>query len=158
MQRQIIGVIGESFPSEEGKKLAYEVGVEIAKAGAILICGGLGGVMEEACRGAKSQQGLTIGILPTTDKTTANPYIDIPIVTGLSEARNIIIVRSANAVIAIEGSYGTLSEIAFCLKLNVPLIGLRTWHLQRNNHEIPPIKYAQSAKEAVNIAIKMSKC
>jgi hypothetical protein len=156
MQRQIIGVIGESFPSQEGKKLAFEVGVEIAKTGAILICGGLGGVMEEACRGAKSQQGLTIGILPTTDKATANPYIDIPIVTGLSEARNIIIVRSANAVIAIEGSYGTLSEIAFCLKLNVPLIGLRTWQLQRQDHEIPPIRYVQTAKEAVAIAIKIS--
>lgn len=149
-----IGVIGESYPSEEGKKLAFEVGVEIAKAKAILICGGLGGVMEEAARGAKSQGGLTIGILPGTDRTTANPYIDIPIVTGLGEARNIIIVRSSQVIIAIEGSYGTLSEIAFCLKLNVPLIGLRTWMLQRENHEVPPIIYAQTAKEAVTIAVK----
>lgn len=153
MQKQIIGVIGESCPSEEGKKLAFEVGVEIAKAKAILICGGLSGVMEEAARGAKSQGGLTIGILPGIDRASANPYIDIPIVTGLDQARNIIIVRSSQAIIAIEGSYGTLSEIAFCLKLNIPLIGLRTWKLQRENHEIPPISYVQTAKEAVTIAI-----
>jgi len=149
----LIGVIGESSPSPEGKKLAFEVGVEIAKTKAILICGGLGGVMEEACKGAKSYGGMTIGILPGTDKTSANPYVDIPIVTGLGEARNIIIVRSSQAVIAIEGSYGTLSEIAFCLKLNVPLIGLHTWKLERQNHETPPLIYAQTAKEAVRIAI-----
>ncbi len=157
MQKQIIGVIGESCPSEEGKKLAFEVGVEIAKAKATLICGGLSGVMEETCRGAKSQGGLTIGILPGAERASANPYIDIPIITGLDQARNIIIVRSSQAIIAIEGSYGTLSEIAFCLKLNVPLIGLRTWKLQRENHEIPPIRYAQTAKEAVTIAIKLIK-
>ncbi|MDI6735387.1 MAG: TIGR00725 family protein [bacterium] len=152
-----IGVIGESQPSLEGKKLAFEVGVEIAKAKAILICGGLSGVMEEASRGAKSQGGLTVGILPGTDKATANPYIDIPIVTGLDQARNIIIIRSSQAVIAIEGSYGTLSEMAFCLKLGVPLIGLKTWKLNRENHEIPPIIYAQTAKEAVEIAISKGK-
>ncbi|MEW6620193.1 MAG: TIGR00725 family protein [bacterium] len=151
-----IGVIGESYPSDEGKKLAFEVGEEIAKAGAILICGGLGGIMESACCGAKSQGGLTIGILPGTAKTSANPYIDIPIVTGLDQARNIIIVRSCEAIIAIEGSYGTLSEMAFCLKLNVPLIGLRTWHLERQNHEKPPIIYAQTAKEAVGLGIKFA--
>ncbi|MEW6607644.1 MAG: TIGR00725 family protein [bacterium] len=151
-----IGVIGESYPSDEGKKLAFEVGEEIAKAGAILICGGLGGIMESACCGAKSQGGLTIGILPGTAKTSANPYIDIPIVTGLDQARNIIIVRSCEAIIAIEGSYGTLSEMAFCLKLNVPLIGLRTWHLERRNHEKPPIIYAQTAKEAVGLGIKFA--
>jgi len=153
----LIGVIGESSPSLEGKKLAFEVGVEIAKARAILICGGLGGVMEEVCKGAKSNGGITIGVLPGTDKTSANPYVDIPIVTGLGEARNIIIVRSSQAVIAVEGSYGTLSEIAFCLKLNVPLIGLRTWKLERQNHEIPPLIYVQTAKEAVSKAIKMIK-
>ncbi|MEW6095829.1 MAG: TIGR00725 family protein [bacterium] len=152
---QIIGVIGESYPSQEGKRLAFEVGVEIAKAKAILICGGLSGVMEEAARGAKSQGGLTIGILPGTNRTSANPYIDIPIVTGLDQARNIIIVRSCHAIIAIEGSYGTLSEIAFCLKLNVPLIGLHTWTLQRKNHEIPPIIKVETAQEAVNKAIKL---
>jgi len=150
-----IGVIGESHPSEEGKKLAFEVGVEIAKANAILICGGLSGIMEEACRGAKSKGGLTVGILPGIDINSANPYIDIPIVTGLDQARNIIIVRSCHAIIAIEGSYGTLSEIAFCLKLNVPLIGLRTWTLQRQNHPTPPIIYAHTAKEAVAKAIKI---
>ncbi|MFH1561839.1 MAG: hypothetical protein ABIF11_00260 [Nitrospirota bacterium] len=99
----------------------------------------------------------TIGILPGFDKANANSYIDIPIVTGLDHARNIIIVRSSQAVIAIEGSYGTLSEIAFCLKLGVPLIGLRTWKLMRENHEIPPIVYAQTAKEAVEIAVSEGK-
>ena len=110
--KKFIAVIGAEHPSQEEARLAEEVGRELARRGAILICGGLGGVMEAACKGASSEGGVTIGILPGDNPKTANPYVQIPIVTGIGYARNIIVVRTARAVIAIDGSYGTLSEIA----------------------------------------------
>lgn len=149
-----IGVIGASTCNSEIENLAFQVGREIAKAGAILICGGLGGVMEAACRGAKEAGGLTIGILPGISKEDANPFVDVKIVTGLSHARNIIVVRSADAVIAISGSYGTLSEIAHALNLEIPVIGLDTWELKREGHEEPPIIRAKTPSEAVRKAFE----
>jgi uncharacterized protein (TIGR00725 family) len=134
--------------------LAEQVGAEIAGAGAILICGGLGGVMEAAARGAKRAGGLTVGITPGTDARETNPYIDVPVVTGLGEARNVLIVRSCDAVIAIAGSYGTLSEIAFALKLGVSVIGLGTWQLHAPDGSQPSIIAARSATEAVERALK----
>ncbi len=126
---KIIGVIGQGRDcSPELLKNAEQVGYLIAKQNAILICGGLGGVMEAACRGAKKGGGVTIGVLPTNHKIDANEFVDIPIVTGFGEARNIIIVRSADAVIAVGGKYGTLSEIAFALAFGKPIVGLNTWH------------------------------
>lgn len=120
-------------------KKAEDVGWHIAKQGALLICGGLGGVMEAASRGAKNGGGKTIGVLPGTDKNTANEYIDIPIVTGMGEARNIIIVRTADALIAVGGRFGTLSEIAFGLAFEKPIVGLDTWKYFENmiDCEIP---------------------
>lgn len=147
----IIGVIGGSACSHEIKKLAFEVGCEIARKGALLICGGLFGVMENACKGAKSENGTTIGVLPGTSRYDANPYVDIPIVTGIGVARNIIIVRSSEAIIAIDGKYGTLSELAFAFSLNIPVIGLKTWDIEA------PIKHVHTPKEAVALAIKLSK-
>ena len=146
----IIGVIGTSEASNEEYKTAEEVGREIARRKGILICGGLGGVMEASCRGAKSEGGLTIGIIPGSSKKEANPYVDIPIVTGISEARNIIVVRSSNAIIAIGGSFGTLSEIAFALKLDIPVIGINTWEVSTN------IKKATTPKEAVDLAFSLA--
>lgn len=125
--QKIIGVIGGGRCAPEIERLAEEVGSEIAKRDAMLICGGLGGVMQAACRGAKQENGTTIGVLPGASKADANPFVDIPIATGISEARNIIIVRSSDAVIAIDGQYGTLSEISFCLIFGVPVVGLQTW-------------------------------
>lgn len=148
-----IAVIGGSNPSKQGKRWAFEVGYEIAKRQAILVCGGLGGIMEEACRGAKSAAGITVGILPGNRFKEANPYIDIPIVTGMGYARNVLVVKSSQAVIAIEGSYGTLSEIAYALNFGLPVIGLETWRIQRQDHEQPPIYYTQNAIEAVEKAI-----
>jgi len=125
---KIVGVIGQGRDcSAELLKAAEEVGYHIAQRGAILICGGLGGVMEAACRGAKKGGGMTIGVLPTADKLAANEFVDIPIVTGIGEARNSIIVRTADALIAIGGKYGTLSEIAFALAFGKPIVGLHTW-------------------------------
>jgi uncharacterized protein (TIGR00725 family) len=117
----------------------------IAQRQAVLITGGMGGVMNAASKGAKNAGGLVIGILPTANKESANPYIDIPIVTNMSEARNMIIARTCDAAIAIDGKYGTLSEIAYCLMFDVPVIGLDTWDLDA------PIRKANSAKEAVEM-------
>jgi uncharacterized protein (TIGR00725 family) len=132
--------------------LAEEVGAEIARCGGVLVCGGLGGVMEAAARGAKRTGGLTIGILPTAEAGAANRFIDVPIVTGMGEARNVIIVRTAQAVIAIGGAYGTLSEIALALRNNVPVIGLDTWELKAPGGMPLPIRRASSAQEAVRMA------
>ena len=122
-----IAVIGAGVCSPDVADLAEETGRLVAQRGGIIICGGLGGVMEAAARGARSAGGLTVGILPGTDAGHANRHIQIPIVTGMGEARNILVVRSADAVIALTGKAGTLSEIAFCLKLDIPLVGLGTW-------------------------------
>jgi hypothetical protein len=127
----IIGVIGGGTCTDTIYKLAEEVGRLIAERGAILICGGLAGVMEAACKGAKRAGGTTIGVLPGTDKRDANPYVDIPIVTAMSIARNNIIVRTADGLIAIDGEYGTLSEIAIALNLHKPVIALKSWSLQK---------------------------
>jgi uncharacterized protein (TIGR00725 family) len=149
-----IGVLGPSQADPETLAIAERVGSEIAGRGAILICGGLGGVMEAAARGAKRAGGLTIGITPGTNAREANEHIDVPVVTGLGEARNVLVVRSSNAVIAIAGSYGTLSEIAFALKLGVPVVGLHTWQLRAPDGGVPPIIVAESATEAVEKALK----
>jgi len=132
------------------KILPKKLGHLLLKKGGILICGGLSGVMEAASRGAKRSNGTTIGVLPGNLKNDANPYIDIPIVTGLADARNIIIVRSSDAVIAINGKYGTLSEISFCLAYNVPVIGLKTWNVD------PAIIQASNANDAVNKAFDLA--
>ncbi|MEA1872503.1 MAG: TIGR00725 family protein [Chloroflexota bacterium] len=153
----IISVIGASSCSPEEAKLAESVGELLAQQGAIVVCGGLGGVMEAVCRGAKSKGGLTIGILPGQDASMANPWVDIPVVTGLGEARNVVVVKSAQAVIAIGGGYGTLSEIAHALKSSIPVIGLNTWSLSRNGREDDSIIRVQSAAEAVDKAISLTK-
>ena len=124
-----IGVLGASSCGPEIEQAAYEVGKEIARQGAILLCGGLGGVMEAAARGAKDAGGLTVGILPGASASEANPSIDLRIVTDMGHARNVVLVRSADAVIAVSGGYGTLSEIAIARKIGVPCIGLHTWDL-----------------------------
>jgi uncharacterized protein (TIGR00725 family) len=130
MRKALVAVIGGNDCSPEVEKLAYETGREIAKAGYILVCGGLGGVMEAASQGAKKAGGLTIGILPGKNKRDANPFIDIPIVTSMSHARNAIIVRTADAVIAVGGKYGTLSEIALAKAIDRPVFGLKTWDIE----------------------------
>ena len=153
----IISVIGASSCSLGEAELAQSVGELLAQRGAIVVCGGLGGVMEAVCRGAKSKGGLTIGILPGQDSSMANPWVDIPVVTGIGEARNVAVVKSAQAVIAIGGSYGTLSEIAYALKSGIPVIGLNTWSLSRNGREDDSIIKVQSATEAVDKAISLAK-
>lgn len=149
MIKKIIAVIGGAETTQKNLNIAEEVGSLIAKNGAMLITGGLGGVMGAASRGAKQAGGLVIGILPGTDKRTANEYVDIAIVTGMNQARNIIIARTCDCAIAINGRYGTLSEIAYCLMFNVPVIGINTWNIEA------PIIRVKSAKEAVVKAFKL---
>ncbi len=146
-RKPMIAVIGQGRNcAPKLVSLAEEVGRLIAKGGALLLCGGLGGIMEAVCRGAKECDGTTIGILPTESPDDANPFVDIPIATGMGEARNVIICRSADVVIAIGGFYGTLSEIAYSLAFDKPIIGLLTWKID------PSIVHVNSAEEAVERA------
>ena len=151
-----IAVVGASRCSAQIAALAEAVGRELARRGAVLVCGGLGGVMEAACRGAKAAGGLTVGILPGTSRRDANPYVDVPVVTGMGEARNVLVVQSAQAVIAISGEYGTLSEIAHALKLGIPVVGLRTWQLAKESQERLAIVRVETAQEAVEKALALA--
>ena len=149
-----IGVLGPGTCTREEHKLGYAVGAEIAKCGAVLVCGGLGGVMAAAAEGARNCDGLTVGILPDETDAKANPHIDISIPTGLGPFRNMLVVRACDAVIAIRGGYGTLSEIAFALRLGVPVIGLNTWAASRDGKLDPGIHVAQDAVSAVRAAFE----
>jgi len=155
-----ISVIGGSQvkTGSEIYDMAYQVGKNIAKKSAILVCGGLSGVMEAACKGAKEEGGLTIGILPATEASTANRWVDIKIPTGLGYARNALVVLSADAVIAIDGADGTLSEIGYALTFKKPLIGLNTWEIKPYRKMCTPqIITASSPQEAVDLAINRVK-
>ena len=149
----IISVIGEGDTSPEVTPLAEQVGKELADRGITLLCGGGGGVMEAACRGAKTSGGITIGILPGSNPNEANAWIDIPVCTGLGNGRNVIVVKSGSAVIAIGGKYGTLSEIGHALSLNIPVIGLGTWAISKNRMLDPSINVADNATDAVDKAV-----
>jgi len=149
----IISVIGEGAPPADIAALAEEVGAELGRRDITLVCGGGRGVMEAACRGAKSTGGTTVGILHESDPTTANPWVDIPIPTGMGQARNVIVVRSGSAVIAVGGRYGTLSEIGHALKAGIPVVGLDTWQLSKDDTTDPSIIIATGAIDAVEKAI-----
>jgi len=125
-----ISVVGGHKKTKRAYKVAEELGELIAQEGWILICGGGSGIMEAACKGAKKRKGLTIGILPSADGKEANNYLDVKIATGLGYARNLLVVRSADIVVAIDGEYGTLSEIAFALCEGKKVIGLNTWDIK----------------------------
>jgi uncharacterized protein (TIGR00725 family) len=122
-----IGVVGPGEASEAELASAEEVGAGLASLGAVVVTGGLGGVMEAACRGARSRRGRTLGILPGEDREAANGWVEIVVATGLGELRNGLIVRACDALVAVGGGHGTLSEVALALKLGRPVIGLGTW-------------------------------
>ncbi len=144
-----IGIIGAGLCDDETYELARQTGALVTERGGVVLCGGLGGVMEAACRGAVEAGGLTIGILPGSKASDANPYVKIPIVTGLSHARNVVLVRSCQALISISGSHGTLSEIALALKMWKPVIGLNTWE------NLSDVHYVKSPGEAVEKAFEL---
>lgn len=151
--KTLIAVIGGETPPPDALPVAEEVGRRIAEAGAAVVCGGLGGVMEAVCRGAHRAGGLTIGILPTGRRSDANPDIDIAIPTGLGVARNVLVVMAGHAVIAIDGSFGTLTEIAHTLELRKPVFALGSWDL--GSAQIDRARYVpvQSPEEAVRRAL-----
>jgi len=144
-----IGIIGAGLCDPGFSILAEEVGRRVAERKAILYCGGLGGIMEAAAKGAARAGGITVGILPGVKATDANPYIRIPVTTGMGHARNVILVRSCEVLIAISGSYGTLSEIAIALKMWKPVVGLKTWS------DLVDVHYVNSAEEAVEKAFSL---
>jgi uncharacterized protein (TIGR00725 family) len=149
--RAVIAVIGGRKVEKSLLKEAEEIGRLLAERGSIVVCGGLSGVMEAASKGAKSAGGLTVGILPQDHKRDANAYIDVPIVTGLGIGRNVIIARTADALIAVGGEYGTLSEIAFGLQMNRPVVGIKTW-------DIRGVIPAEDAKAAVAKVFEFLEC
>ncbi|MEE9367490.1 MAG: TIGR00725 family protein [Pontiella sp.] len=151
-----IGVLGSNTTTTEQYQLGIKVGHCIAEAGAILFCGGLGGMMQAAAEGAKSRGGQTVGILPGSEKSNSNEFIDIAIPTDLGAYRNTLLVRSCDVVIAIHGAYGTLSEIAFALRLGIPVVGLNTREVHRNGKVDLGIHVAITAEEAVELAIKLA--
>jgi uncharacterized protein (TIGR00725 family) len=153
---RVIGVIGESsFSDPEHEALAEDVGRRIAAAGAVLICGGSTGVMEAACRGARRAGGLTVGILPGIERAEANPFVTIAVATGMGQARNTLIVLSADVLIAIGGGYGTLAEIALAFRHGKAVIGLRTWAASHGDRQAP-ITVVRSSEEAVREAMRIA--
>ncbi|MBI4302698.1 MAG: TIGR00725 family protein [Chloroflexi bacterium] len=148
-----IAVIGGSECSPEVSQIAEAVGRELARRGATVVSGGLGGVMEAACRGARAEGGHTIGILPGSRREEANPYVEFAIPTGLSYARNAIVVKAAQAVIAIDGSFGTLSEIGHALAEGIPVVGLNTWYVSQEEQNCDSIIIAESPLDAVEKAL-----
>ena len=154
--RPRIGVMGPSACSARVWNLAREVGYGIARQGGILVCGGGSGVMEAAAKGAKDAGGVTVGILPGNSAEQANAYIDIPVITDLGNARNVINVLTSQVIIAVHGAYGTLSEIALALKCGTPVVGLETWTISPPSGEtVPSIPNAASPEEAVAIAFDL---
>jgi uncharacterized protein (TIGR00725 family) len=144
--RRYVAVVGPGNATAAELTAAAAVGGELARAGVVLVCGGLGGVMEAACRGARDGGGMTVGILPGDDRAAANPFVDVAVATGLGEARNALIVRSVDAVVAVGGGYGTLSEIALALKAGKRVVGLGSW-------DIDGVESASTAERAVAAAL-----
>src|SRR2546430_10236762 len=146
-----IAVVGAGSCSPQEESAAEQVGALLARAKAVLVCGGLSGGMEAACRGARREGGLTVGILPGSDRSAANPHVAVAIATGLGELRNGLVVRAADAVVAVGGESGTLSEIGFALKLGKRVVGLATWELSRKPD---PILRASSAEDAGRLVLE----
>ena len=147
---------GGDLPRRQ-REVAEAVGRAVAQSGAVLVCGGLGGAMEAACRGARAGGGLTVGILPGGARGDANPYVDIAVPTGLGEARNALVVRAADAVVAVAGEYGTLSEIALALQAGIPVVGLDTWELGRAGEPDRAVVRAVDPAGAVALAIDLAR-
>ncbi|MBN1798372.1 MAG: TIGR00725 family protein [Spirochaetales bacterium] len=151
MKQIYIGVIGGSSCSSGIAEIAYTMGRYIAENRWILVCGGMGGVMEAACRGAVEAGGITCGILPGESREQANPYLSYSVVTGLGHARNLAVIRSSDAIVAIDGSYGTLSEISFANICGKPIVGLKSWRCDpaENSGQALFTKQAETAEEAL---------
>jgi uncharacterized protein (TIGR00725 family) len=152
-----IAVIGPSAGTPAELAIGEAVGRGIAEAGGVLVCGGMGGVMESAAGGCADAGGRSVGILPSDSRLDANPYVTIAVATGMGEARNAIVVRTADVVIAVRGEFGTLSEIALALKMGKPVVGLGTWELGKDGQPVGAIVTANDAKDAVDKALRLAR-
>jgi len=155
-ERPYVAVVGGGEADPDVLAIAEEVGRHLARRDAVVLCGGLGGVMEAACRGAKAEGGTTVGILPTEDRHNANPYVDIAIATGMGEARNALVVRAADVVLAVDGEFGTLSEIALALRTGTPVVGIATWELSMQGRPVDVILRVETAEDAVEAALALA--
>ncbi len=149
-RKPVIAVVGAGKCSKKLRDMAFEVGKYVAEKGGVIVCGGMGGIMEGAARGAREGGGTAIGILPTDNRDDANEFIDYAIPTGFGEARNIMVVRSADVVVAFPGKYGTLSEMAFALKAGKPVISVNAWRLSEE------ITQAETPAEAATMAMELA--
>jgi uncharacterized protein (TIGR00725 family) len=154
--RAWIAVVGPGEATPDELLWAEDVGAFLAEAGAGLVCGGLGGVMEAACRGARSRGGLTVGLLPGVDRDAANGWVTVALPTGFGEARNALVVRAADAVVAIGGGWGTLSEIALALKAGVPVVGLATWEPSLAGAPAEGVVAVAEPRAAVDEALRLA--
>jgi len=152
-----VSVIGAGDADADAVAAAEAVGRELAVAGAILVCGGRGGVMEAASRGAAEAGGTVVGLLPDADRSQANRYLSVSVPTGMGELRNGLVARAGDAVIAIGGEFGTLSEIGFALKLGRPVVGLGTWELARGGQGVDAIEVADGPRDAVARALALAR-
>lgn len=150
MTTRYAAVVGRGDATGDDEHVAEQVGAGLARAGMVVVTGGLGGVMEAASRGAARAGGVTLGLLPGTDRSAANPHVQVAVPTGLGELRNGLVVRAADVVVAVGGAFGTLSEIALALKTGVPVVGVGTWELPVDGAD--PIHRATDAAEAVSLA------
>jgi uncharacterized protein (TIGR00725 family) len=155
-RERYIAVVGASAGTPAELALGEAVGRGLAEAGAVLVCGGMGGVMEAAAGGCLKAGGKTVGILPGDSRLDANPYLTIAVATGLGESRNVVVVRTSDAVIAVHGEFGTLSEIALALKMGKPVVGLGTWELSKDGVPVEMIVRANSPEEAVRDALRLA--
>lgn len=155
-RERYIAVVGTSAGTPAELALGEAVGRAIAEAGAVLVCGGMGGVMEAAAGGCLNAGGRTVGILPGESRLDANPYLTVAVATGMGEARNAIVVRTADAIVAVHGEFGTLSEIALALKMGKPVVGLGTWELAKEGVPLEAIVRATDPEEAVRDALRLA--
>jgi uncharacterized protein (TIGR00725 family) len=144
-----VAVVGPNDATQKELDEAEAIGAGLARAGAVLVCGGLGGVMHAAARGCEGAGGVAVGILPGDDRDPGSPHLTVAISTGMGETRNAVIVRTSDAVIAISGEFGTLSEVAFALKLGKPVVGLGTWELSKRGRPVEAIHRVETPEEAV---------
>lgn len=151
-----VAVVGAGVADAALRRVAEDVGRGLGEHGAVVLCGGLSGVMEAACRGCRAGGGTSVGILPGDDRSGANEFVDVAIATGMGEMRNALIVRAADAVIALGGEYGTLSEVAFALKTGRPVVGYDTWELSKRGVADDGVVRVSSADEAVAAALRLA--
>jgi uncharacterized protein (TIGR00725 family) len=152
-----IGVAGASQPGPGLLEQAETLGRRLAEGGAVVVCGGGGGVMEAVCRGARAAGGTTVGLLPGLDRDEGNPHLSVSLPTGLGQGRNLLLVRSSDALVAVGGGFGTLSELALALRTGTPVVGLATWSLALHGHPIDPFPVAGDADAAARLALEAAR-